>query len=50
MIALVILLLLIWIAAGVVGLTIKGLVWLALVALILFLVTAVVGSLRYWRR
>lgn len=43
---LVILLLVVWAVLAVLGFVIKGLLWLAIVALVLFVVTAVVGALR----
>ena len=46
MIALVIILLLIWAALAVVGFVVKGLFWLAIVGIVLFLITVVVGWIR----
>ncbi|WP_026303540.1 membrane protein [Jongsikchunia kroppenstedtii] len=39
-------LLLIWIAFVVIGFAIKGLVWLAIIGLILFIATSIVGWIR----
>lgn len=46
MIALLVILLLIWLALGVVGFVIKGLVWLGIIGLVLFVITAIVGWVR----
>lgn len=46
MIAIVGVLLLVWIVVAVLGFVIKGLVWLAIIALILFVVTAVYGWIK----
>lgn len=46
MIALIITLLVIWLILVVVGLTIKGLFWLFVVGLILFIVTGIFGWIR----
>lgn len=43
---LIITLLVIWIALSVVGFVIKGLVWLAIIGLVLFVGTAVLGFFR----
>jgi hypothetical protein len=39
-------LLVVWIAVAVLGFVIKGLIWLAVVGIILFLVTAVFGWIK----
>lgn len=46
MIALIVALLLIWLGLAVVGLVVKGLFWLFVIGVILFVVTALVGWLR----
>ncbi len=46
MIAFILLLLLIWVALGVVGFVIKGLVWLAIIGIVLFVITGIVGLVR----
>lgn len=46
MIAIVGVLLLVWLVVAVLGFVIKGLVWLAIIGIILFLVTAVFGWIR----
>jgi hypothetical protein len=44
--ALILILLVVWLAAAVFGFVVKGLFWLAIVGICLFLVTALVGALR----
>lgn len=46
MIILVVILLALWLILAVVGFAIKGLVWLAVIGIILFLATAIIGLLR----
>ncbi|WP_440708123.1 hypothetical protein [Herbiconiux sp. YIM B11900] len=46
MIGFVIALLVIWIVLAVLGFAIKGLLWLAILALILFVATAIFGYIR----
>ena len=46
MIALILILLLIWVALGVIGFVVKGLVWLAIIGIVLFVITAIVGFFR----
>lgn len=46
MIGFVVALLVIWIVLAVLGFAIKGLLWLAILALILFVATAVFGYIR----
>jgi len=46
MLILVIVLLVIWAVLAVVGFAIKGLFWLAIIGLILFVATAIIGAIR----
>ena len=46
MLALIVAALIIWVLLAVVGFTIKGLLWLAIIALVLIVVTAAWGTLR----
>jgi hypothetical protein len=46
MLVLVIVLLLLWLILVVVGFAVKGLVWLAIIGMILFAVTAANGAIR----
>lgn len=46
MISLIVVLLLIWIILAVVGFAFKGLLWLAVIAIVLFVVTGVLGWIR----
>lgn len=46
MLALIVVLLLIWLALAIVGFVVKGLMWLAIIAIVLFAITAVVGWIR----
>jgi len=46
MLALVIVLLVIWAVLAILGFVIKGLLWLAIVGLVLFVVTAIVAAIR----
>lgn len=46
MIAIIGVLLLVWLVVAVLGFVIKGLLWLAVIGVILFLVTAAVGWVR----
>ena len=50
MLALVLLLVLVWVILAVVGILVKGLVWLTVVAAVLFLATLVFGGTRMRRR
>lgn len=43
----IVLLLVIWLALSVLGFAIKGLIWLAIIGIVLFLAT---GAWGYWRR
>jgi uncharacterized membrane protein len=42
----IVILLVIWLALSVLGFVVKGLFWLAVVGIILFVVTAAVGAVR----
>lgn len=46
MLTLVLVLLAIWLVLSIVGLTVKGLLWLAVIAGILFVVTAIYGWIK----
>ncbi|MFL6143759.1 MAG: hypothetical protein ACJ72N_18090 [Labedaea sp.] len=46
MIGLIVALLVIWLVLSVVGFAVKGLLWLAVIGLVLFVGTAVVGYVR----
>jgi len=46
MIALIITLLVIWAILAILGFVIKGLLWLAIIGIILFVITAIVGWIR----
>lgn len=46
MLALIILLLIVWLVLAVLGFVVKGLLWLAVVGIVLFLATAIVGLVR----
>lgn len=46
MVGLIVFLLVLWVVLSIVGFTIKGLFWLAIIAIILFVVTGVFGFLR----
>ena len=46
MLTLVIVLLAIWLILAVVGFAVKGLIWLAIIGIILFVVTAIIGWIR----
>jgi hypothetical protein len=50
MVRIVLVLLLIWVAIAVIGAVIKGLLWLTVIAVILFLITLLLGSARRGRR
>lgn len=50
MIALIVILLIVWFGLGVVGFAVKGLLWLALIAIALFVITGIVGFLTGRRR
>jgi hypothetical protein len=45
----ILVLLLIWVAIAVIGAVIKGLIWLSILAAILFLITLILGSTRLGR-
>jgi LPXTG-motif cell wall-anchored protein len=46
MIGLIVFLLILWVVLSIVGFTIKGLFWLAIIGIVLFLATAVFGWFR----
>jgi hypothetical protein len=46
MIGLIVILLVIWLVLAILGFVIKGLFWLAVVALILFVITGITGYFR----
>ena len=46
MVILVVVLLVVWLVAAVVGFAIKGLLWVGVIALILFCATALISALR----
>ncbi|MEO7123550.1 MAG: hypothetical protein ABI400_10640 [Lacisediminihabitans sp.] len=46
MLTLVIVLLIIWLVLGILGFVIKGLFWLAIIGIVLFVVTALWGYIR----
>jgi len=46
MIGLIVALLVVWLVLSVVGFVVKGLVWLAVIGLVLFVGTAAIGAVR----
>ncbi len=46
MIILVVILLALWVILSIVGFAIKGLLWLALIGIVLFVVTLIIGFVR----
>ncbi|CAN5314500.1 hypothetical protein BH11ACT4_BH11ACT4_23920 [soil metagenome] len=46
MIGLIIFLLVLWLALSVLGFAVKGLFWLAIIGIVLFLATGVIGLIR----
>ena len=46
MLGFIIFLLVLWAVLSIVGFTVKGLIWLAIIALILFVITGIFGFLR----
>ncbi|MBV9822181.1 MAG: hypothetical protein JO144_08055 [Actinobacteria bacterium] len=50
MVRIILVLLLIWVAIAVIGAVIKGLLWLTVIAIILFLITLLMGGARRSRR
>lgn len=46
MLTLLIVLLIIWLALSIVGFVVKGLLWLAIIGIVLFVITAIVGGIR----
>lgn len=49
MLALVLALVLIWLVVGIIGVAVKGLIWLTIIAAVLFLITLVLGGTRLGR-
>lgn len=49
MLALILLLIIVWIIAGIIGAVVHGLFWLLIVAIVLFLLTLVFGGSRLGR-
>ena len=50
MLAFVLFLIILWIVLGIIGATVHGLIWLLIVAIVLFLATLVFGGSRLGRR
>jgi hypothetical protein len=50
MLALILLLIIVWIALGIIGAVVHGLIWLLIIAAVLFLATLVFGGSRLGRR
>jgi hypothetical protein len=50
MLAFILLLVIIWIVAGIIGVVIHGLIWLTVIAVVLFLLTLVFGGSRLGSR
>lgn len=46
MVGLIVFLLILWLIVSVVGFTIKGLLWLAVIGIILFVITGIFGWMR----
>lgn len=46
MLALIIILLVVWAVLAVLGFVVKGLLWLAIIGIILFVITAILGWIR----
>lgn len=46
MVALIVLLIIVWIAAGIIGFVVHGLFWLVIVAAVLFVATLIFGGTR----
>lgn len=46
MIALIVILLVLWVALGAVGFLVKGLVWLGIIAVVLFVITGIAGWIK----
>ena len=46
MLGIIALLLIVWVVLAVIGFVVKGLIWLAIIGIILFLATAVMGFVR----
>jgi hypothetical protein len=50
MLALILLLVIVWIVLGIIGAVVHGLIWLLIIAAILFLATVLFGGSRLGRR
>ncbi|MGI8880776.1 MAG: hypothetical protein ACR2KJ_09800 [Jatrophihabitans sp.] len=46
MLAFILLLVIVWIVAGIIGVVVHGLIWLTIIAIVLFLATLVFGGSR----
>lgn len=46
MIALILVLLVIWLVLAILGFAVKGLIWLAILGIVFFIITAIVGWMR----
>lgn len=46
MLTLIVVLLVIWLILAILGFAVKGLIWLAIVGIILFVITAIIGWIR----
>jgi hypothetical protein len=46
MLALIVILLVIWAVLAILGFVIKGIIWLAILGIVLFVITAIVGLIR----
>ena len=50
MLALILFLVIVWIVLGIIGAVVHGLIWLLIIAAVLFLATLVFGGTRFGRR
>lgn len=50
MLAIILFLVIVWIAAGIIGAVVHGLIWLTIIAAVLFLATLVFGGTRLGKR
>lgn len=50
MLAFILFLIILWIVLGIIGAVVHGLIWLLIIAAVLFLATLVIGGFRYGRR
>ena len=50
MLSLILLLIIIWVALGIIGAVVHGLIWLLIIAAVLFLATLVFGGSRLGRK